>query len=286
MRGFDAVQLNTFVAVAEAGSLTAGAGRVYLSQSTVSEQIRKLEEQVGLPLFTRSKAGTALTPAGEMLLDYARRILALGDAAYRDLRGHALEGELRLAVTDYFRPSDMARMLRRLNDSHPRLRLHVAILKSADVLRAEEFGSHDVGVYMRIAEPDAAPAPGDLIRRERLVWVTAAERQADWAPPVPLVILPASCSLHQYTVAQLQRRRVPHVVAHMASGVAGVQLALAAGLGVACLNESSVCPGLVPVAKDLGLPELPPVEFRLLPPRPGEAAFVSRARAVLAAELA
>jgi DNA-binding transcriptional LysR family regulator len=282
MRGFDAAQLHTFVAVAESGSLTAAALRVHLSQSSVSEQIRKLEDHVGVPLFTRGKAGAALTPAGETLLGYARRILALGEAAYHDLRGHALDGELRLALTDYFRPGDIARLLRRLNDSHPKLRLHVTILKSAEILRAEDAAGYDLGVFMCVA---GSTTGGILVRQERLIWVTAAGQEAAWSAPLPLVILPATCSLHQYTVAQLERGKVPYRIAHTASGVAGVQLALSAGLGISCLNESSVCSGLEPVAPHVGLPDVPPVEFRLLPPRAGEAAFVTRAREVLAAEL-
>jgi DNA-binding transcriptional LysR family regulator len=75
-------------------------------------------------------------------------------------------------------------------------------------------------------------------------------------------------------------------VAHVASGVAGLQSALAAGLGVACLNESALCEGVARLAPPHGLPALPRVAFHLLPPRRGETEFVARAREMLAAQFA
>ena len=130
-RGFDLTQLRTFVAVAESGSVSAGAERVFLSQSSVSEQLKKLEERAGQPLFVRSKQGVCATPAGNRLLDHARRILAMSEAAFEDLQGRSLDGELRIAITDYYRPHDIARILKTFSEQHPRLKLHVTVMPSA-----------------------------------------------------------------------------------------------------------------------------------------------------------
>ena len=81
---------------------------------------------------------------------------------------------------------------------------------------------------------------------------------------------------------------MPYALAHVASGVAGLQSALAAGLGVACLNESALCDGVVPL-RLTGLPALPPlprVAFHVLPARQGESDFVARARELLVAQFA
>ena len=111
MQGLDLEQLRTFLAVLDAGSLTAAAPRVFLSQSAVSEQMRKLEERAGQGLLSRSKTGVVPTAAGERLRAHAQRLVALADEALRDLRGESLQGELRLAVTDYFRPGELTRLL-------------------------------------------------------------------------------------------------------------------------------------------------------------------------------
>ncbi|KAG1307866.1 hypothetical protein G6F63_016498 [Rhizopus arrhizus] len=95
--------------------------------------------------------------------------------------------------------------------------------------------------------------------------------------PLPLLVLPETCALRQYVERLLSRRGVPYAVAHVASGVAGLQLAISAGLGVACLNESALAPGIARLHAP-GLPALPAVEFRLLPARAGESEFMGLAR--------
>ncbi|WP_373981450.1 LysR family transcriptional regulator [Achromobacter sp. JD417] len=279
MSGFDLDQLRTLVAVLDAGSLTAAAPKVFLSQSSVSEQMRKLEDRAGQPLLVRGKTGVRATPAGQRLLAHARTILALSDEAYRDLRGVALRGELRLCITDYFRPGDVARLLRRLNEQYPQVRLHVTIMKSGAIEAAYERGEIDVGISMVIQERGAARgrADGALLRREPLLWMAAEGAAPPLAEPLPLLALPETCALRQYVERLLSRRSLPYVVSHEASGVAGLQLAVAAGLGVACLNESALGAGMARLQAP-GLPALPSVEFRLLAARPGESEFVELAR--------
>lgn len=290
MQSFDLEQLRTLAAVVDAGSLTAAAPRVFLSQSSVSEQVRKLEERAGQSLLVRSKAGVVPTEAGVRLLAYARRILALSDEAFRDLHGETLQGELRLAVTDYFRPGDLTRLLGRLAESYPQVRLHVSILKSDALRAAYAQGDFDVGLAMDIAGASASSsstqgAKARTIRRESLVWLGASGMRLVRGEPVRLLALPDTCSLHQFTVALLRRRRVPYVLAHVASGVAGLQSALAAGLGVACLNESAMCEGVTRLSAPHGLPALPRVAFQFLPGRRGETEFVTRAREMLVTHL-
>ena len=285
MQGFDLEQLRTLAAVVDAGSLTAAAPRVFLSQSSVSEQIRKLEARAGQSLLTRSKAGVSPTEAGLRLLGHARRILAMSDEAFRDLHGEALQGELRLAATDYFRPGDLTHLLGRLGESYPQVRLNVAILKSDALRAAYARGDFDVGIAMNIAGVTAAQPRASAIRRESLVWLGAAGMRLVRGEPLRLLALPDTCSLHQFTVALLRRRRVPYALAHVASGVAGLQSALAAGLGVACLNESAISDGVARLATPHGLPALPRVAFEFLPARRGESAFVTRAREMLATHL-
>lgn len=290
-RGFDLAQLRTFIAVTEAGSVSAGAERVFLSPSSVSEQLKKLEDRIGQPLFTRSKQGVAATPAGAKLLDHARRIVALCDAAYDDMLGRSLDGELRLAITDYYRPHDVAEILRRFASQHPRLRLHVTVLPSAVIDGSADDNAFDIGLSLRIVDGAAtrrsagASARSTVVRREKLVWVGAAQTLRDGtppAPPFPLVLLPSTCQLQRYVVKLLDAQRIPYLVSHSASGVAGLQLALKAGLGISCLNESSLGAGLTPCPASLGLPALPAVEFHLLPARPGEDGHVTNARTALA----
>ncbi|SKC45241.1 LysR family transcriptional regulator [Paraburkholderia hospita] len=286
-RAFDIAQLRTFVAVAEAGSVSAGAERVFLSQSSASEQLKKLEERAGQPLFLRGKQGVTATPAGAKLLDHARRILAMSEAAFEDLQGRSLDGELRIAITDYYRPHDVARVLKIFSEQHPRLRLHVTVLPSAVIdSSVENDTTFDIGLSLRIVAPDtkrpASNRPHEastVVRREKLVWAMSADADPRHvATPFHLVLLPSTCQLQRFVVRLLDENKVSYLISHSASGMAGLQLALKAGLGISCLNESSIGSGMVPCPPTIGLPQLPAVEFHLLPGRPGESARVSDAR--------
>ncbi len=291
MRGFDLEQLRTFVAVTDSGSLSAAAPRLFLSQSSVSEQLRKLEERAGVPLLIRGRRGVQPTPAGERLLGHARRMLDLDALAMQDIRGETLAGELRLAITDYYRTSEIAGMLRRLRERHPQLRLHVTVMKSAAIDASADDDAFDIGLTMRVVGARGGVGEGSRagwrpLRREPLAWVAARGDTQEVGMPLPLVLLPDTCSLHQYVVRSLKRARLPYRVSHSASGVAGLQMALAAGLGISCLNRSAIPAGVAPLdgptASSLRLPALPEVEFCLLPPRRGEAPVVQAAREVLA----
>ncbi|MGF6465455.1 LysR family transcriptional regulator [Paraburkholderia youngii] len=289
-RGFDLAQLRTFVAVAESGGVSAGAERVFLSQSSVSEQLKKLEERAGQPLLVRGRQGVNPTPAGGRLLEHARRIIAMSEAAFDDLQGRSLDGELRIAITDYYRPHDIARILKTFSEQHPRLKLHVTVLPSAVIdSGADDHASFDIGLSARlvIGQPRARGAGAGagtasiVVRREKLLWASCADAPTRPATPYQLVLLPTTCQLQRFVVKLLDEHKVAYVVSHSASGVAGLQLALKAGLGISCLNESSLGGGVVACAANIGLPPLPAIEFHLLPRRPGESELVSNARDAL-----
>ncbi|WOD18370.1 LysR family transcriptional regulator [Paraburkholderia kirstenboschensis] len=287
-RGFDLTQLRTFVAVAESGSVSAGAERVFLSQSSVSEQLKKLEERAGQPLFVRSKQGVSATPAGSRLLEHARRIIAMSEAAFEDLQGRSLDGELRIAITDYYRPHDIARILKTFSEQHPRLKLHVTVLPSAVIdSNAGDDASFDIGLSLRLVTGNArasgvrSAGQSTVVRREKLLWASASDASPRPVAPYHLVLLPSSCQLQRFVVKLLDENKVPYVVSHSASGVAGLQLALKAGLGISCLNESSIGAGVVACPPGIGLPALPAVEFHLLPGRIGESERVTNARTAL-----
>ena len=279
MHGFDLEHLRTLVVAVDAGSLSAAVPLRCLSQSALSEQLRKLEERVGQPLLIRSKTGVRPTAAGERLLAHARRLLAMADAAWRDLHEVPLDGEAYLGVTDYFRPADLARLLARLHQQLPRLRLRTRIGRSDELEVAQREGELDLAIVMKLDVARKA-APGVTINplhQEPLIWVGASDTNPlQPGQPVPLALLPEGCSLHRLACSRLQAAGIPYVISHIASGVAGLQAALTAGLGIACLNASAVTgQGLRLLAED-ALPALPPARFLLLHPHHDEGSLQSR----------
>lgn len=119
MRPFDLELLRAFAVAMESGSLAQAAPKLCRSQSALSEQLRKLEAFTGVTLLERGKKGVRPTPAGERLLVHARDMLALSERALESVRGVTFVGELRLAITDYFLPSSIADLLKKLRVRYP-----------------------------------------------------------------------------------------------------------------------------------------------------------------------
>ena len=119
--------LRSFVSVVDAGGFTRAGERVHRTQSTVSQQIRRLEASLGRPLLLRNGKRVAPTEAGERLLSYARRLLALSAEA-RDViaRSHA-DGVTRLGISDDFAAYRLAQLLSKFARTHPGLRLDVVV---------------------------------------------------------------------------------------------------------------------------------------------------------------
>lgn len=222
-------------------------------------------------------------------MEHARKILALSDAAYRDMQGAQLAGQLRLAITDYFRPAALPAILKRLRDEFPRRQLNVSILKSAHIEEEADKGSFDIGLSMNILGDERSPRTGrhdrTPLRREPLRWIAQETFTLPTDRELPLLVLPATCSLQRYITKSLNDRAIPYTIAHSASGIGGLHLALSAGLGVSCLNESAIPDGMKILSDTSALPALPDVEFNLLPPRQGEATFVAEARNMLIEQL-
>ncbi|EPJ8753550.1 LysR family transcriptional regulator [Pseudomonas putida] len=280
MYHFDLAQLHVYLVVCNAGSISAAAPALFRSTSAISEQLRKLEDTIGVKLLIRGKQGVRPTPAGERLLRHASQILTLGARALSDVRGEQFDGEIRLAITDYFRPDDIAGLLKKLREWHPRLRLHVVMTKSLEIDQASDY--LDIGLAMRFNERVSTSNPF-VVRREPLQWVAAV----GWAPepgqPLPLLAI-SGCGLSEYSCQVLERQHVGYEIVYSTSGVAGLQSALRAGLGIACLNSSAIPHGVEPYRA--GLPALAQARFLLLPPRKGESALVENVRRLLLGYLA
>jgi DNA-binding transcriptional LysR family regulator len=117
--------LKAFVAVADQRSFTRAAARLNRTQSAVSMQIKRLEDRLGVTLFYRTRANVELSPTGEGLIGYARRILSLNDEAVARLREHKVEGIVRLGVMDDYGTSIVPPVLANFLTSYPLIQVQM-----------------------------------------------------------------------------------------------------------------------------------------------------------------
>ncbi|TWA74864.1 LysR family transcriptional regulator [Azospirillum brasilense] len=260
MREMDLGLLRTFVSVVDAGGFTRAGERVHKTQSTVSQQIRRLEEQVGLPLLDRNSRAVALTDDGERLLGYARRLLALNDEANAMLSGRPAAEVVRLGVPEDYAVERLPRLLADFARANRRLRLDVRCDLSVRLRSDVECGDLDIALIKQ--EPGR---PGALRAwREPLCWVGPAAEELHREDPLPLVLFPQGCVYRNRAVHELERAGRRWRVAYSSPNHAGVRAAVSGGLGVSVLPHSALPPGARFLGVADGLPSLPETELALL----------------------
>lgn len=138
--------LRTFLAVARSRNVTRAAEEIHLAQSSVSDQIQSLETEMGASLFTRSKLGLKLTPAGEALKSYAEEILLLANearAAVEATAGHTA-GSVTIGALETIASAKLPRWLSDFQNDHPSIEIRLKVAGSGELLRGLEDGDFDV----------------------------------------------------------------------------------------------------------------------------------------------
>lgn len=246
-------ELRTLLACADTGSFSAASRRVHRTQSTVSAQIARVEAEVGEPVFERRPRGVVPTERGELLIGYARRLLALQHEMTDALSGLQPSGRLRLGLSEYVLATRAAEAVRRLAQRFPRLALSARVAQSVELERLLAAGELDLVVATTLRR--TPPAAGRLIGSDALAWVAAEPLRFPPRAEVPLVLLDTGCAVHRHACSVLTKAGFRPRVAFVASGVLGVHAAVAAGLGVGCLNHASIPAPLQRLGSASGLPE-------------------------------
>jgi DNA-binding transcriptional LysR family regulator len=246
----DITSLRTFVAAAEAGSFTRAAGLVNLTQSAVSVQIRKLEEQVGRRLFERNSWRLELTAEGEILLPYAQRRL-----------GHSeMSGQVRLGAPEYFDPETLASLLALFKGRYPGVQLEIEMGIGPDIAALFDKGVLDVGIINREISEDR-DHPGTILYQERRVWAAARGFSLSPGEPVPLALFPPHCAWRRLILDRLATIDRSWTTVLQCTGVAGLVTAVEAGLAVAVFAQGGLTQNMQPHGPAEGLPPLPDFEY-------------------------
>jgi DNA-binding transcriptional LysR family regulator len=255
---FDTVLLRSFVTVAQESSFTRAAARLNLTQSAVSAHLRRLEEQAGAPLVTRTTRSLALTPDGEVLLGYARAILTLNRDAHARLKRSAQNGLVRVGLSDDFAQPRVMQRLHAFGLRHPGLALQLSVGIPGVLLQAMDRGELDLVMAGRCHDD----RPGRLLWREPLTWAAAPWMARDATLPLPLVVFPEPCPYRDAALAALAHAGVDYRIAVVCPSSGGVHAAVQAGLGVTPMPRSRI-DGTVAIVQAMELPTLPDVEFAL-----------------------
>jgi DNA-binding transcriptional LysR family regulator len=250
-RNLDLAALRSFVTVADVGGVTRAAGYLNLTQSAVSMQIKRLEDSLGLTLFLRAARKLALSPEGEQLLSYGRRMLALNDEALSRFASTALTGSIRLGVPhDVVYPA-IPGILRRMAQAYPMVQLN--LVSSFTKLLKDAYAKGEFDVILTTEErPDAA---AEVLSTRPLVWVGAPGGSAWQRRPLRLGFKD-TCIFRQHAQAALDSAGIAWDMATGGESEQAVEATVAADLAISARMLGSVPDGTEPIAGDNQLPPL------------------------------
>jgi DNA-binding transcriptional LysR family regulator len=229
--------LRSFVSVVDSGGFTRAGERVHRTQSTVSQQIKRLEDDLGQPLLNRTAKDVTPTEAGERLLSYARRLLSLAEEARDVLAGSSKEGAVRLGIPEDFAAYRLTKLLASFSRSRPGLRLDVRVDQSTYLRRDLERGELDLALFKR----SAGEKGGIAVWPERVHWVTSKTHPIDVEiRSVPLIGFPTGCLYRSRAIHAIESAGRAWHMAYTSSSLTGIQAAVAAGLGLSILSEIAI----------------------------------------------
>ncbi len=257
----DMAVLRTLITAQQLGSFNRAADQIGRSQSAVSQQMRKLEEQVGEPLFRKQGRDLALTDAGAIVLAYARRILDLNDEAVAAVRGRAIEGVVRFGLPADFAEAWLPSALGRFKRAHPAVRIEAVVDRNRRLLERLDKGELD----LVLALGNRAREDAESVAHLPLVWIGPSSMQPIWTPgePVPLAMYEPPCFFREGAITALDRARVPWCITFTSPSLHGLWAAVEAGLGITLRTSVGLPPGVRALDESLGLPAAPDTALEL-----------------------
>jgi DNA-binding transcriptional LysR family regulator len=252
--------LRALVAVAETGGFTRAAERLHLTQSAVSHQIRRLEDQIGTPLFIRTTRKLALTEDGEEFLRHARQILQAHAALSRRFQASALAGSVRFGVPENFLGDELPQLLSHFARAFPAVRLEASVSVCQDFSARIESGELDLAVAMR----RAGETGGTVLRRSHYVWAAAEDFAVSPGSSLPLALSNPPCLCRAVAIEALAGSGIEWHTGFTSANLHGLRAAMLAGLGASIIAHDELEPGMKVLAPSYGLPPLPDLEFALI----------------------
>jgi DNA-binding transcriptional LysR family regulator len=257
-QSIDSEVLRTFVAIADEGGFTKAGERVNRTQSAVSMQMKRLEEDVlRRRLFERDGRQVKLTAEGQILLGYARRILKLHSEVFTTLREPHMVGTVRIGTPDDYAMRFLPGILSGFAQAFPLVQVEVHCESSRQLMQRQDL---DLTIVTR--EPGREV--GQLLRQERFVWAEAEGFFPHEQTPVPLAMFNTDCFCRVWACNALDAQSKPYRVAYSSPSLAAIMAVVGVGLAVTAQLQSLITPGLRIIGEAEGLPLLPLANIMLL----------------------
>lgn len=246
-------RIRTITTIVEEGSFSRAAARLGVGQSSISQQVRRLEDELGHSLFDRTKRGIALTGHGESYLMFARAVQSLDESARRHFQQSRAQGPLRLGVAEEFTRTLMMHVLIAFKRIFPNYEISVTCDTNYRLLTDADEGRYDAV----LTKGPIARVRSDVIRRVPLVWVGRPGMTMPVADPVPLVLAPQPDPFRELTLKTLRDAGRSWHVQFETTHLTAMEAAVKAGFGIAVVAKPLPILDIVHLDDRAGLPTLP-----------------------------
>ncbi|WP_421855674.1 LysR family transcriptional regulator [Oricola sp.] len=255
--------LRTFAAIVDTGSFSKAAQAVFRTPSAVSMQIKKLEELLGTSVFERDSRSVALTPSGEILLSYARRILALNQEMLARFATPEMTGTVRIGAPDDYGTALIPHVLKKFAITHPNVIVD-GIIDSSDSLK-ERFRAEkaDIIIYNTIPG-DPLEDNSEVLLEEELVWVGKRGGCAHTRDPLPLAMWEQGCVWRTNAVEALNKAGRRYRVAYLSGNYVVQMAAIEADLAIAPIPPLLIGPSMARLGPAQGFPDMKPTQIRMM----------------------
>jgi DNA-binding transcriptional LysR family regulator len=264
-RDLDIALLRAFVAIVDTGSVTGAARLLNRTQAAVSLQLKRLEDQLGQPLFERVHKRLILAPAGEQLLGSAQRLIAMNDDIWGHMTTPSFQGEVRLGVPVDIISTYIPQILRRFRSAWPRVHVSLVCRNSQELLEDMDAGKVD----LTLTTDTTCQGPCETLRWDKLVWVGAPGGDAHKRVPLPIATGSKTCRFRPVALQALREAGRSWQAILQVANQDAVAATIASGSCVGILLRDSIPDSLQPLADDCGLPELPDFAINLWLPKAG-----------------
>ena len=260
MMGLDLDVLRSFTAIADHGGYAQAADAVNKTQSTVSMQMKRLEEQLDTTLFKKEGRRNVLTNDGRRLLEYARRLVALNDEAVMLFRQPDLHGAITIGTPDDYAEHLLPSVLAEFAKTHPRIEVTLVCEPSISLPRLIESGDIDLA----IVTCEYAGVRGEAVRMEPLEWVTSVRHCPFLEDVIPLALPQPGCTWRELALKGLDNAGIPYRIAYTSANGGAVSAAVLSGLAISAMPRSTMSAGMRVLTKDDGFPKLGSFEIDLI----------------------
>ncbi|KDD65206.1 DNA-binding transcriptional LysR family regulator [Pseudomonas sp. BT76 TE3572] len=263
--------LRTFIAVVDHHSFAEAGAQLARTQSSVTQHMQRLEQQVGVSLFEKRGRQKQLTEPGLQLLRHARQMLSLNDEALNSLRESSLSGVLRIGSPHDIADTILPPILSHIARSAPRLRLEIDVGRSPFLMDDLHRGKVDMVISTR-QDPSLE---GFALRTSPVWWICSAQYIHNPGEPLPLILVDEPSIYRRYALEALERANISWRQAYLASNLIGIKAATRAGLGVTPRSMEMLGPDMRVLGENDGLPRMPDVTYYLWI-RPNTANLIAR----------